>query len=386
MGLKGAHAALPQNPDPREHPLSARAIHCLRNAGIRTVGQLAERSADELLALPQFGADSLRRTEAYLAGLGLSLSEDLYHQPWRTSCRDRINPRVEEKLRSAGLWDGSSSGGPAPGTRLRDLLCASGLSAADELDGLLSALAERRVLPRPRGMNEFLGLLAASEGARRATEAARWRLSPGPRSAAAAQDAALDATGSLLDAAEAVGLTDNGVSAHLATLERDGIVRQRGTVSRGAGGGKPAYVYELTPEAEDLFPKAYGPVLRRLLDVMVERLGPEETEALLRAVGRRMADKRNVPVDDVRARLEAAVAVLNELGGLAELEERSGSFVIRGYDCPLTAVTPDHPEVCRLAEALLAELVGVPVHEHCDRSENPRCCFEVVAVGDTTRR
>ncbi len=186
--------------------------------------------------------------------------------------------------------------------------------------------------------------------------------------------------------AEAVGLTDNGVRAHLATLERDGIVRQRGTVSRGAGGGKPAYVYELTPEAEDLFPKAYGPVLRRLLDVMVERLGPEETEALLRAVGRRMADERTVPADDVRARLEVAVGVLGELGGLAELEERDGIILIRGYSCPLAAVTPDHPEVCRMAETLLTELVGVPVHEHCDRSENPRCCFEVVAVGDTMRR
>jgi hypothetical protein len=29
------------------------------------------------------------------------------------------------------------------------------------------------------------------------------------------------------------------------------------SVCRGSGGGKPAYVYELMPEAEDLFPKAY---------------------------------------------------------------------------------------------------------------------------------
>ncbi len=184
--------------------------------------------------------------------------------------------------------------------------------------------------------------------------------------------------------ARELGLTDNGVRSHLVILERDGIVRQRGSVRRS--GGKPAYLYELTPEAEDLFSKAYEPVLRRLLDVMVERLGPEETDALLRAVGRRMADERTVPVDDVRARLEVAVAVLNELGGLAELEEREGSFFIRGYDCPLAAAVPGHPEVCRLAEALLAELVGVPVHEQCERSENPRCCFEVGEADDVTRR
>src|ERR687885_813627 len=87
--------------------------------------------------------------------------------------------------------------------------------------------------------------------------------------------------------ARALGLTDNGVRAHLAVLERDGIVRQRGSVRRGSGGGKPAYVYELTPEAEGLFRKGYEPVLRQLLNVLAGQLGPEETEALLRRVGRR---------------------------------------------------------------------------------------------------
>jgi predicted ArsR family transcriptional regulator len=101
--------------------------------------------------------------------------------------------------------------------------------------------------------------------------------------------------------ARALGLTDNGVRAHLAVLERDGIVRQRGSVRRSSGGGKPAYVYELTQEAEDLFPKAYEPALRRLLDVLSERLGPEESEALLRSVGRRLAGEHSVRTNDARA-------------------------------------------------------------------------------------
>jgi predicted ArsR family transcriptional regulator len=185
--------------------------------------------------------------------------------------------------------------------------------------------------------------------------------------------------------ARALGLTDNGVRAHLAVLERDGIVRQRGSVRRGSGGGKPAYVYELTSEAEELFPKAYAPAFGRLLDVLAERLGPEESEALLRSVGRRLAEGKTVPTDDTRARLEAAAGVLNELGGLAELEEQDGTLIIRGYGCPLAAVTPDHPEVCRLAEALVTEVAGVPVHECCDRSERPRCRFEVAPADDGAR-
>ena len=75
---------------------------------------------------------------------------------------------------------------------------------------------------------------------------------------------------------------------------------------RESGGGKPAYVYELTPEAEDLFPKAYEPVLHRLLDVLAEQLESDESEALLRLAGRLMAEEHTVPTDGVRARLETA--------------------------------------------------------------------------------
>jgi predicted ArsR family transcriptional regulator len=186
--------------------------------------------------------------------------------------------------------------------------------------------------------------------------------------------------------ARELDLTNNGVRAHLATLERDGIVRQSGVVRRESGGGKPAYLYELTPEAEDLFPKAYEPALRRLLDVLSDQLGSEEWEALLRSVGRRLAEEHSRRVDGAHARLEMAVEVLNELGGLAELEEQDGTLVIRGYSCPLAAVTPDHPEVCRMAEALVAEVAGVCVQEHCERSERPRCCFEVASADDTAQK
>ena len=78
-----------------------------------------------------------------------------------------------------------------------------------------------------------------------------------------------------------------------------------------------------------------------------------------------------------RARLEPAVGMLNELAGLAQLEERDGTLVIQGYSCPLAALTPDHSEVCRMAETLVTEVAGVPVYERCDRGERPRCYFEV---------
>ena len=174
--------------------------------------------------------------------------------------------------------------------------------------------------------------------------------------------------------AQALKLTDNAVRAHLATLERDGFVRQLG---ERLGSGKPAYIYELSPDAEQLFPKAYGPVLHQLLEVFREEMTTDEVEALMRRTGRRLAEQQHLFPGDLHSRLHMAVNVLNELGGLAELEKRNGAFYIQGYSCPLAAVVLDHPEVCRLSETLLSELVGLPVKECCDGNEPARCCFSV---------
>jgi predicted ArsR family transcriptional regulator len=174
--------------------------------------------------------------------------------------------------------------------------------------------------------------------------------------------------------AQALSLTDSAVRAHLAALERDGIVQQRG-VRRG--GGKPSSVYDLTPEAEQLFPKAYDPVLQHLLEVLSERISTDEVETLLREVGRRMAARWKVPSGGLPVRIGAAIEVYNELGGLAELEACDGHSCIRSYSCPFATVVQGHPSVCRLAETLLSELVGVPVQQHCDDDGVPRCCFTV---------
>lgn len=167
-------------------------------------------------------------------------------------------------------------------------------------------------------------------------------------------------------------LTDNAVRAHLATLERDDLVRPTGT---RRGGGKPAVVYNLTPQAEQLFPKAYAPVLRQLLEVLSTYLPAEKVAEMMESAGQRLAAQWSIAPGTLRARLQQAVAILNELGGLAELEECDESYVIRGYDCPFAAIVPGHPEICQLAKTLLTSLVGEPVEEHCECGGAAHCCF-----------
>src|SRR5687767_5363010 len=178
--------------------------------------------------------------------------------------------------------------------------------------------------------------------------------------------------------AQALGLTDNAIRAHLATLERDGLVRQDG-VRRTPGAGKPATVYEIHPEAEPLFSRAYAPVLTALLDELAEQLPADRSDDLMRAVGRRLAGAvGRPPTGGLEARVDAAVALLNSLGGAAQVDRSEGKLVIRGCGgCPLSSATSRRPELCRALESLLTEYVGEPVQECCDRGERPRCHFEI---------
>ncbi len=174
-------------------------------------------------------------------------------------------------------------------------------------------------------------------------------------------------------------LTDNAVRAHLLTLERDGLVRQSG-LRRGPR--KPHFTYALTPEADKLFPKAYDALLNQLIPVLKNRLEPQEIEEVLREVGRHVAS--GTPTGEARSlegRAQAALKVLAAIGGAAEVERHEDKIVIRSAGCPLAAAVSVHPEVCRLAETLVEEVVKAPVEEHCDRAGPPQCRFEIKRAG-----
>jgi predicted ArsR family transcriptional regulator len=171
-------------------------------------------------------------------------------------------------------------------------------------------------------------------------------------------------------------LTDNAVRAHLLTLERDGLVEQSG-LRRGPR--KPHYTYALTAEADRLFPKAYDALLNQLIAVLKNRLSPPEIEEVLREVGRSVA--AGAPAgqgDDLEGRVQSALKVLTAIGGAAGVERQEGKIVIcSSSGCPLAAAVSVHPEVCRLAETLIAEIVKAPVEERCDREGAPRCRFVI---------
>lgn len=182
-------------------------------------------------------------------------------------------------------------------------------------------------------------------------------------------------TSTVDELAERLGLTDNAVRAHIGALQRDGVVHQRGVRPTG---GKPAYLYEVTSDAERLFTKAYIPVLTELVTVLESRLGPEEVDALFGEVGRRLAATRAPASGSLLERAEIAAAFLGELGGIVDVEQSDDGVMLRGFSCPLADAVRSNPAVCRAVESLVSELMGVPAREQCKRGERPQCCFEVL--------
>ena len=182
-----------------------------------------------------------------------------------------------------------------------------------------------------------------------------------------------------------LSLTDNAVRAHLLSLERDRLVRQGG-VQKGTR--KPHFAYELTEEAEGLFPKAYDAVLNELIEVLKDRFSPKTLDEVLHEVGSELATKF-APTErggTLESRVQRILNVVEALGGSARIEKDGKHFVIRSGSCPLAAAVSSHPEVCKMAEALVETVVGAPVHEKCNRKDSPQCRFEIAGSTRARRR
>jgi predicted ArsR family transcriptional regulator len=120
----------------------------------------------------------------------------------------------------------------------------------------------------------------------------------------------------------------------------------------------------------------------RLIRELSLTMPEEELIPLLRDVGRRWAAELGRDVGDFKSRVGAASPLLNQLGGVTEVEERDGRLTIRGRSCPLAVAVKENPRICVAIETLLAELLDSPVRECCDRSgERARCCFEIGGEG-----
>src|SRR6267143_6217268 len=99
-------------------------------------------------------------------------------------------------------------------------------------------------------------------------------------------------------------------------------------------GGKPARLYALTREGEELFPKAYALVLGKLVEEIVRTHGRARAVELLRAVGAQAAAGPSSATNP-QHRLAAAAKVFRDLGSDAQVQKTAEGWRLQAYGCPL---------------------------------------------------
>ena len=181
-----------------------------------------------------------------------------------------------------------------------------------------------------------------------------------------------------------LGVTDNAVRAQLAGLQEAGLVRQLGL---RPGTRKPHVEYELTPKARRLFPQAHEVVLQELVGLLRERLPREQSAGLLAEVARRVlgAWAGELRQDQPRGRLAELFDRIRGVAPGVAMIDAPDRVTVRACGCPLASVTATHPEVCAVLAEVLSDALGATVREKCDRTDVPRCCFEVATTDASPR-
>jgi predicted ArsR family transcriptional regulator len=176
-----------------------------------------------------------------------------------------------------------------------------------------------------------------------------------------------------------MGLTGNAIRLHLETLEREGWITLAGT---RAGTRKPHNIYRLTPQAYKMEFAGCEPLLSDLLTALSSRLTEGNLREVLVETGRQLALHNPLSAGKARTeedRIKGAVHLLRTLGGSPRIERHNGTVHIRSTSCPWAAVSMEHPEVCVIAEELLTQLIGLKVHQVCERGDAPKCSFRFSA-------
>ena len=184
--------------------------------------------------------------------------------------------------------------------------------------------------------------------------------------------------------ATAIGASRTGVLQQLRALEGARFV-SRQTVRHGVG--RPRHLYDVTPDAQELFPSNYDALAEGLLaaigavggDALIEQV----FQARRRQIGarvRREIDERvgaDAPLID---RVRALAVLQDEQGYLADaVIDGDGTIRLREHNCAILDVAKGQRSACDSELELFREVLGVDVVRDSHIASGDRCCSYRVA-------
>lgn len=146
--------------------------------------------------------------------------------------------------------------------------------------------------------------------------------------------------------AEELRMTAMGVRGHLAFLERDGLIRHE-TAQKKLG--RPGYIYTLTEQGNELFPRTYAQFAQSLLETIqalegakaIERLFEQRTKTLAAQYRARMNGK------PLKERVAELAKIRTEEGYMADWQELDrNTFLLREHNCAICQIAHTCPMAC----------------------------------------
>jgi predicted ArsR family transcriptional regulator len=159
-------------------------------------------------------------------------------------------------------------------------------------------------------------------------------------------------TASAREISRALKISAATVRHHLRVLASDGRL-ELASVRELDARGRPEKIYSL-PRA------ALGDNLAALSEALLAEAGPR---VQLETLATRLVDGADFSNQPLAKRLSLTIEKLNQMNYHARWEAGSeGPRIIFGH-CPYAAILEKHPDLCRMDQAMLRELIGQPASQ-----------------------
>jgi predicted ArsR family transcriptional regulator len=183
--------------------------------------------------------------------------------------------------------------------------------------------------------------------------------------------------------ATALEASRTGVLQQLHALESAGLVSH---AAEKHGVGRPRHVYDVTADAQGLFPTDYGGFASGLLKAIEAVGGDDLVEQVFAArrlqIGDRIRRRMTERLPDgapLAERVQLLAVLQDEAGYLAEaLVDEDGTLRLREHNCAIDKIARRTQAPCDAELALFREILGPGVVRETHIASGDRCCSYLV--------
>ena len=172
-------------------------------------------------------------------------------------------------------------------------------------------------------------------------------------------------------------MSSMGVRQHLNSLEREGLVEYyRQKSSRG----RPKYIYTLTDQAKEMFPKSYKSFAIEVLEEaeniggenLVNQLFTKRMESQIQSYTKRLQGK------NLNKKIKELAKIRNEEGYMATVSKNGDNYSLIEYHCPISRIAKKHRILCETEMKLFQRVLGVEVkREHHLMCGSHKCSYYI---------